>query len=124
MERVERERTLSHKEHIVVIDNETDQTILANVEGIKGHIQEEESGDIVFVKSLDGRSFEFSTLIKLGRGKFTSRDNRYVFYRACLLDPKDPQDQEIILRAIKTFPQSLNGNGSHTNSDQNGHLMS
>jgi len=114
MMKQERETPVRDKEPIVVIDNNNpDEVMFASVReihkdtrlGLEGKIEE---GKKVFVQSLEGKTFEFSTLIRLGPGRFTSRDNTYNFYRAQALDPNDPKDKEIICKAIKALPRILN----------------
>lgn len=106
---------LFNEERILVTDNESpDQLIFGKVDNVQDQIRDGVTGAKVSVKSIDGRTFEFSTLLRIGSCRFTSRDNRYIFYRASFLDPQDQVDQEIIKKAIKAAPQILKGNGHHT----------
>jgi len=108
-----KETSLHNREPIVIMDNiMPDELIFANVQGIKDHSQEGDDGKKIFVQTLDGRSFDFTTLLKIGHGRYTSRDSRYTFIRAGLLDPNDPIDLEIIKRAINNSAHVINGHGA------------
>lgn len=118
-----KESPLFNKELIVVVDHKSpDQPIMANVQAVKEHVQEGEVGEKASVMSLDGRSFDFSTLLRIGLGKFTSWNNRFNFYRVLSLNPKDPTDNKIIIKILRSSKdQILNGNGQdRTSQSQNG----
>lgn len=116
-----KEMPLFSTELIVVVDHEDpNQPIAANVQRIIKHSQEGERGEKALVVALDGRNFSFSTLLRIGLGKFTDMKNRYVFHRASLLDPKDPKDRQVIINTMKNYlGESLNGQ-DQTPKSQNG----